>query len=93
MDLGGHSAFRQGANAQSATVRVGLSLLATGWSALASGRVESISIQLRSGLLIDGVLAIRMDGLIAEASTRTGHYTHAFAVDEVVMVRQIPRGG
>ncbi|PZU48545.1 MAG: hypothetical protein DI568_07070 [Sphingomonas sp.] len=93
MDLSGHSVFRQGATSQSAGARIGLSLLATGWSALASGRVETISVQLRSGTLIDGVLAIRMDGLIAEASTRAGHYTHAFAVDEVVMVKQVPRGG
>ena len=93
MNLGAHSTFRQGGRSQAGPSQIGLSLLATGWSALASGRVETLCIQLRSGCLIEGVLAIRMDGLIAEAATRSGHFTHAFAVDEVVMVRQIPRGG
>ncbi|WP_374385952.1 hypothetical protein [Sandaracinobacter sp.] len=78
---------------EEASGRVGLSLLATAWSALGSGRAESVCLLLRSGSLIEGVLAIRMDGAIAEAATRPGHFTHAFAVDEVVMVRQVPRGG
>ena len=96
MDLGGHGAFRMGSSPsvrQDAPTRIGLSLLATAWAALGSGRTESVSLLLRSGGLIEGVLAIRMDGAIVEAATRPGHFTHAFAVDEVVMVRQIPRGG
>jgi hypothetical protein len=96
MDLGGHDSFRTGGSLparEQAPAQVGLSLLATAWAALGSGRTESVSLLLRSGGLIEGVLAIRMEGAIAEAATRPGHFTHAFAVDEVVMVRQIPRGG
>lgn len=95
MDLGGHDRF--GAKAASfrdtAAVRNGTALLATAWSALASSRVESVNIHLRSGPVIEGVLQLRMDGAIAEASTRPGHFSHAFAVEDVVMIRHIPRGG
>lgn len=106
MDLSGHKIFREGAFRAGASDRAqenrgqetgppapGLSLLAAAWSALASGRVETVSLSLSSGAVIDGVLAIRLDGALAEAATRPGHYTHAFAVADVVMVRQVPRGG
>jgi hypothetical protein len=95
MDLGGHERFG-GAGApfrDTAATRNGTALLATAWSALASSRVESVTIYLRSGPVIDGVLQLRMDGGIAEASTRAGHFSHAFAVEDVVMIRHIPRGG
>ncbi len=96
MDLGGHQRFGVGsapAARESAAQRTGTALLATAWSALASSRVESVSIHLRSGPVIEGVLQIRMDGMIAEAATRTGHYTHAFAVEDVVLIRHVARGG
>jgi hypothetical protein len=95
MDLGGHDRFGA-ASAQlreTAAMRIGTALLASAWSALASSRVESVAIHLRSGPIIEGVLQLRMDGAIAEASTRPGRYSHAFAVDDVVMIRHIPRGG
>lgn len=95
MDLGRHQQF--GTNTASArpsaSAQAGAALLATAWSALASSRVETVSIHLRSGPVIDGVLLVRMDGPIAEAATRPGHYSHAFAVDDVVMIRHVPRGG
>jgi hypothetical protein len=95
MDLGGHDRFGGGSAPfrDTAAMRNGTALLATAWSALASSRVESVNIHLRSGPVIEGVLQLRMDGSIAEASTRPGHFSHAFAVDDVVMVRHVPRGG
>lgn len=95
MDLGGHQRFGTSAASarQSAATHTGAALLATAWSALASSRVETVSIHLRSGPVIDGVLQVRMHGPIAEAATRAGHFSHAFAVDDVVMIRHVPRGG
>jgi hypothetical protein len=95
MDLGGHERFGGGRAIQreTAAFRTGTALLATAWSALASARVESVMIHLRSGPVIEGVLQLRMDGAIAEASTRSGQYSHAFAVEDVVMIRHVPRGG
>jgi hypothetical protein len=95
MDLGSHDRFGAGATSlrETLALRTGTALLATAWSALASSRVETVSIHLRSGPVIDGVLQLRMDGGVAEASTRTGLYTHAFAVEDVVLIRHVPRGG
>lgn len=95
MDLGGHQQFGTSAAfvRPSAAAQTGAALLATAWSALASSRVESVSIHLRSGPVIDGVLQVRMDGPIAEAATRAEQYNHAFAVEDVVMIRHLPRGG
>ena len=95
MDLGGHERFGIGQPAlrETAGFRTGTALLAAAWSALASARVESVTIHLRSGPVIEGVLQLRMDGAIAEASTRAGQFSHAFAVEDVVMIRHIPRGG
>lgn len=95
MDLGGHERFGGGHPAlrETAASRTGTALLATAWSALASARGDSVTIHLRSGPVIEGVLQLRMDGAIAEASTRLGQYSHAFAVEDVVMIRHVPRGG
>lgn len=67
-------------------------LLAFGWAALAGGRAEAVDIRLREGGAIDGVLALRIDGGVAEASTRAGVWTHAFRVEDVVLVRAVARG-
>jgi hypothetical protein len=96
MDMGGHQRFKVGTAAvvrESAGTRAGMALLTAAWSALASSRVESVSIHLRSGPVIEGVLRLRMDGPIAEAATRSGHYSHAFAVADVAMIRNVARGG
>lgn len=74
-------------------LKVGESLLATAWVALASARAEAVDIHLRSGAMVTNAIAVRINGAIGEASTRRGHWTHAFAIADVVMVRQIPRGG
>ncbi|MGQ5701709.1 hypothetical protein ACUJ46_06640 [Sandaracinobacteroides sp. A072] len=92
MDLSGHDRFRPSAGQDARAQATGESLLAIGWTALASGRAESLDIHLGSGLQVTGALAIRIGGGIAEAATRAGEFTHAFAVDDVVMVRQNRRG-
>jgi hypothetical protein len=95
MDLGGHERFGAAGVSPRDTpaLRTGTALLASAWSALASSRVESVNIHLRSGPVIEGVLQLRMDGAIAEASTRPGHFSHSFAVDDVVLIRHFARGG
>lgn len=90
--MSGHSSFRRAA-ATAEHVRIGESLLARGWAALESARAEAVDIHLRSGPVLRRVLELRIDGAVAEAATRPGLWTHAFAVEEVILVRQIPRGG
>lgn len=94
MDLAGHQRFREGADrsdgrAQGAT---GRALLARAWAALESVRAESVDVHLRSGAVVRGILALRVEGQVAEASTRRGEWTHAFALDDVALVRTNPRG-
>lgn len=67
-------------------------LLAFGWAALAAGRAEALDLRLQDGGTIEGVLALRIEGAIAEASTRPGAWTHAFRVADVVLVRAVARG-
>jgi hypothetical protein len=93
MDLSGHGAFRTAGHNRESSDRPGARLLAAAWVALSSGRAESVSIHLRTGPMIDGVLGLRVDGALAEAATRPGVWTHAFAVEDVVLVRQVVRGG
>ena len=93
MDLAGHQRFRDGADrADGRNGAVGRALLARGWAALESARAESVDVQLRSGALVRGVLALRVEGQVAEASTRRGEWTHAFALDDVALVSSNPRG-
>lgn len=68
-------------------------LLAFGWAALASGRAEALEIRLRDGVEVEGVLALRIEGAVVEAATRAGAWTHAFRVDDVLLVRAVARGG
>lgn len=96
MDLAGHDRFKSSgrrADPPDACLRIGEALLGAAWAALASARVESVDIHLRSGSDIRGVIAVRIDGAIAEASVRAGQWTHAFGVEDVVLVRHTPRGG
>lgn len=98
MDLAGHQRFRdsvekpdgRGSDGRGA---IGRALLARAWGLLESGRAESVDIQLRSGALVRGALALRVDGQVADASIRRGEWTHAFALDDVALVRGNPRGG
>lgn len=95
MDLAGHQRFRESgerSDARSAAA-VGRALLARAWAALESTRAESVDVQLRSGGLVRGVIALRVEGQVADASTRRGEWTHAFALDDVALIRSNPRGG
>ncbi len=93
MDLAGHNRFRDGAERAEVRGAVGRALLARAWAALESARAESVDIQLRSGALLRGVIALRVEGQVADASTRRGEWTHAFALDDIALVRSNPRGG
>lgn len=98
MDLSGHEAFRaavprsESAPAPPAPFQTGRQLLIAAFSALASPATESVVLHLRSGLVIDGVLDIRLEGILAWAATRRGQFTHLFPVEEVVLLRRVPRG-
>ncbi len=86
MDLSGHDHFVRAGP-------LGQTMLAAGWAALASARAESLDIHLRGGQVIQAALAVRVDGRIAEASVQRGQWTHVFCIDDVTMVRIVPRGG
>lgn len=97
MDLAGHHRFSPGVDGRKTPGadrwRAGEMLIATAWAALSSARVEAVDIHLRSGVIVQGALGVRVDGLLGEASTRAGQWTHVFALDEVMLVQHIPRGG
>ncbi|MFN3371276.1 MAG: hypothetical protein ACK4Z0_07090, partial [Sphingomonadaceae bacterium] len=67
--------------------------LAFVWAALAIGWAEALEIRLRDGVEVEGVLALRIEGAVVEAATRAGAWTHAFRVDDVLLVRAVARGG
>jgi hypothetical protein len=91
LDLSGHSAFKPAAqDRMSATP--GARLLTAAWVALASGRVESVSLHLRHGPAVEGVTAIRVDGAIAEVSCSGSRRTEIFLAEDVVRVSQVPHG-
>lgn len=73
--------------------RAGEMLLATAWTALSSTRSEKVDIHLRSGAVIQGALAVRADGAVGEATTLRGQWTHMFALEDVMMIHHVPRGG
>lgn len=100
MDLSGQAHFasattkpqaepaEQGARAAG----IGRQLLARAWFGLSSAQAESVDVHLRTGAQVAGVIALRVDGDIAEASTRAGAWTHAFPLELVAHVRLNPRG-
>lgn len=93
MDLSGHDAFHRDRSARHADARLGEVLLSAGWAALASARAEALEVRLRSGAHISGIIALRVNGAMAEASTARGLWTHYFAVADVALVQVVPRGG
>lgn len=98
MDLGGHNRFRESVDRPDARggenrCGIGRALLARAWAALESGRAESVDIQLASGALLRGVIALRVEGQVADASVRRGEWTHAFGLEDVALVLSNPRGG
>lgn len=97
MDLAGHHRFSTGSDGQGHACadrrQTGELLIATAWAALASARAETVDIHLRSGSVVHAVLAVRVDGPLGEASTRAGLWTHVFALEDVLLVHHVPRGG
>ncbi len=105
MDLSGHPRFLRAKQAagdsdwqgqerrQRLPECIGEALLASAWHALNAAEVEAVDIHLHGGAVIAGALALRLHGPVAEASTRRGVWTHAFAADAVVLVQHVLRGG
>jgi hypothetical protein len=71
----------------------GPALLLAAWSALQSMGVEAVDLHLRSGAIIPGAVRLRLSGPIAQASTRRDGWTHMFPVEDLALVRLVPRGG
>jgi len=97
MDLAGHHRFTTDAQGEGGAAadrqRTGALLLASAWAALATARAETVDLHLRTGLVIKAALAVRVDGPLGEASTRAGQWTHMFALEDVMLVHHVPRGG
>ncbi len=71
---------------------IGRILLMSMWERLADGEIECVDICLRSGAAILDIIALRLRGPVAEASTNRDTWTHAFALDDVAMVRGVGFG-
>lgn len=76
-----------------ARVKLGHALLEIGWASLAGAGAEALDIHLRNGVVIHRAIDLRVDSEIAQASTIRGKWTHSFALDQVVLIEEIPRGG
>lgn len=70
----------------------GRALLMTGWERLLRGTIECVDVHMRSGWIIPDIIELRLRGPVAEASTVYGAWNHAFALDEVGMVRCVDFG-
>ena len=70
----------------------GRALLMTGWERLLRGTIECVDVHMRSGWIIPDIIELRVRGPMAEASTVYGAWNHAFALDEVGMVRCVDFG-
>ncbi len=70
----------------------GRALLITGWERLLRGTIECVDVHMRNGWIIPDIIELRLRGPVAEASTVYGAWNHAFALDEVSMVRCIDFG-
>jgi hypothetical protein len=92
MDLSGHDLFSRGQSAATERQRQGEAMLEAAWAALASRRADAIDLHLRSGSVIAGVLAVRVDGDIGHASTRLGQWTHFFPSADIAFIAVAPRG-
>lgn len=70
----------------------GRALLMTGWERLLRGTIECVDVHMRNGWIIPDIIELRLRGPVAEASTVYGAWNHAFALDEVGMVRCVDFG-
>lgn len=73
-------------------MEAGRALLLTGWERLLRGTIECVDVHLRNGWIIPDIIELRLRGTTAEASTVYGAWNHAFALDEVALVRCIDFG-
>lgn len=73
-------------------MEAGRALLLTGWERLLRGTIECVDVHLRNGWIIPDIIELRLRGTTAEASTLYGAWNHAFALDEVALVRCIDFG-
>lgn len=93
MDLAGHHRFQRDAPLPASGTAQSEAMLAAGWAALATARAETLEIRLKTGAAVPGILALRIDGTLVEASTVRGQWTHYFPVADVSLVQVVPRGG
>ncbi|MGI4876408.1 MAG: hypothetical protein ACRYG4_02855 [Janthinobacterium lividum] len=84
--------YDAGGSGDSPETATGRSLVLTGWERLLRGAVECIDVHLRNGWIIPDIIEVRVRGPMAEASTLFGSWNHAFALDEVALVRCIDFG-
>jgi len=70
----------------------GRALLMTGWERLLRGTIECVDVHMRNGWIIPDIIELRVRAPMAEASTVYGAWNHAFALDEVGMVRWVDFG-
>lgn len=70
----------------------GRALLLTGWERLLRGTVECVDVHMRNGWIVPDIIELRLRGPIAEASTVYGAWNHAFALDEIALVRCVDFG-
>ena len=82
----------RGLPADTPEIATGRALLLTGWERLLRGTIECVDVHLRNGWIVPDIIELRVEGPIAEASTVFGSWNHAFALDEVAMVRCVDFG-
>jgi len=70
----------------------GRAMLMTGWERLLRGTIECVDVHMRNGWIIPDIIELRLRGPMAEASTLYGSWNHAFALDEVAMIRCVDFG-
>lgn len=70
----------------------GRALLSTVWQRLCNGEIECIDVHLRSGPVVTDLIALRVYGPIAEGAQGHGDWSHAFALDDVAVVRGVRFG-
>ncbi len=81
-----------GRDADTPEMAAGRALLMTGWERLLRGTIECVDVHLRNGWIVPDIIELRLRGPIAEASTVFGAWNHAFALDEVGLVRCVDFG-
>lgn len=73
-------------------IAAGRALLLSGWERLLRGSVECVDVHLRNGWIIPDIIELRLRDQIAEASSVYGAWNHAFALDEIALVRCVDFG-